>query len=108
MYGNTLGEKSEEKKVAVDVVPANETTVAVEMMNTQVSSGSLNSVWFQMYTTNSICSREQSEQHEFCNKTVLQRSKQNVFCNAKCFAMRVYQWMVTSSMQWCIMLTSQV
>ena len=35
MYGNTLGEKSGGGEVAVGVVPANETTVAVEMMNTQ-------------------------------------------------------------------------
>jgi hypothetical protein len=63
------------KKVAVGVVPANEATVAVEMMNTQVSSGSLNSVWFQMYPTNGICSREQNEQNEFCNKNCFATNK---------------------------------
>ena len=35
VWKHTKKKKTNEKKVAVGVVPANETTVAVEMMNTQ-------------------------------------------------------------------------
>ena len=35
VWKHTKKKKKNEKKVAIGVVPANETTVAVEMMNTQ-------------------------------------------------------------------------